>query len=107
MTYTKTAEDDYFKRQEAERQSEETWRHDQEARQAELTQQQRVSAEQQQRCPKCRTLLAMTMLRGVEVARCNSCDGVWLEQDQLERLIHPAGLLSRLARAFRPLPPPP
>ena len=37
-------------------------------------------------CPRDNTPLNTEILRGIEAARCNSCTGVWLDLDELDKL---------------------
>ena len=38
------------------------------------------------RCPKCGGELETVFFRGIEIDRCTSCDGVWLDEGELEKL---------------------
>lgn len=38
------------------------------------------------KCPKCGGQLEAIMFRGIEIDRCTSCDGVWLDEGELEKL---------------------
>jgi hypothetical protein len=38
-------------------------------------------------CPKCDGTLAEFTFENVQIDRCNSCNGVWLDAGELERLI--------------------
>jgi len=40
----------------------------------------------QMRCPKCGMELKEITIRGVEVDRCFSCNGTWLDEGELEKL---------------------
>jgi Zn-finger nucleic acid-binding protein len=37
-------------------------------------------------CPKCGSELRKTSYRGIEVDRCSSCDGMWLDLHELDQL---------------------
>ena len=37
-------------------------------------------------CPKCRNALERTSYRGIEVDRCTSCSGMWLDLQELDQL---------------------
>lgn len=39
------------------------------------------------RCPDCDLRLDMLTRQGVEIDKCSGCDGIWLDRDELERLI--------------------
>jgi uncharacterized protein len=38
------------------------------------------------RCPKCGGELEEIMFQGIKIDRCTSCDGVWLDEGELEKL---------------------
>lgn len=102
MDRAKAAEDDYFKQEEAETRRYQDWEDD---RQKALTQQgerERAIALQVRRCPKCRIALEPQQLRQVQIERCNSCNGVWLDEGGLERLMEPEqSFVKRILRAIR------
>ena len=37
-------------------------------------------------CPRCKTELAAEMHKGIEVDRCPSCQGLWLDYPELDQL---------------------
>jgi len=39
------------------------------------------------KCPKCNTVLAITLTSGVEIDYCPDCRGVWLDRGELEKII--------------------
>jgi Zn-finger nucleic acid-binding protein len=40
------------------------------------------------RCPKCDQPLAITQRQGVEIDKCPSCRGVWLDRGELDKIIN-------------------
>jgi hypothetical protein len=54
-------------------------------------------------CPKCGEELIILAMQGVEVDKCPSCSGLWLDAGELERLVERegAGGVSRLLKIFR------
>lgn len=41
------------------------------------------------KCPKCGGDLTEIIFRGIRIDRCSSCDGVWLDNGELEKLAGP------------------
>ena len=86
----KALEEDYFRRKEQE--AIEKMRQKREAEQA------RANAIH---CPKCEGTLLEITHEGVQIDRCDTCNGVWLDAGELERLTEreeDAGWLGRLVR---------
>jgi len=85
----KALEEDYFRRKEQET--------IEKLRAQMAAEQQATSALQ---CPKCDGTLAELTFEGVQIDRCNKCNGVWLDAGELERLTKSegggGGWLSRL-----------
>jgi ribosomal protein L37AE/L43A len=84
----KSLEEEYFRRREQE--AIEKQREQREAEQA------LASARP---CPKCDGRLAEVNYEGVQIDRCDKCNGVWLDHGELERLTQheeSAGWLRRL-----------
>ena len=102
MDRSAASEEEYIKRQEADTRRDQE--HERE-RQKALTQQlerDRAIALQLRRCPQCRTVLALQTRHGVEIERCNSCNGLWLDAGKLERIMQAErGLVQRIRRVFR------
>lgn len=46
----------------------------------------KVQAACYMRCPKCGGHLETIAFKGVEIDRCTSCSGVWLDEGELEKL---------------------
>ena len=57
------------------------------------------------RCPKCGLELQAIQYQDIEVDRCFSCDGTWLDQGELEKIAMAesgkGGTLSALLRIFK------
>jgi ribosomal protein L37AE/L43A len=75
----KSIEEEYFRRKEQE--LIEKLR----AKRAEEEQREKAEASAAQ-CPKCDGTLAEITFEGVQIDRCNKCNGVWLDAGELERL---------------------
>lgn len=104
MTTTRAnvAEEEYFRREEAERRREEAWDNLQRTTRENQAERDRIKAAQVKRCPKCHVVLETRTLRRVEIDQCNSCDGIWLDARKLEQLSHkPPNLASRLLASWR------
>lgn len=88
MTIARTniAEEEYFRRQEAERGREDAWNNLQKSAHANQAERDRVKAAHLRRCPECKIGLEKRTLRGVELDQCSSCHGIWLEAGSLEQL---------------------
>lgn len=72
-------EDEYFAREDAER--------IRKLREQETAQ--RAAAERKahlMKCPKCGASLKTETIRGIEIDRCPDCQGIWLDQGELETL---------------------
>ena len=37
-------------------------------------------------CPRCKSKLSQRMYKGIEVDRCSSCKGMWLDYDEMDQL---------------------
>jgi len=53
------------------------------------------------RCPKCGMELKEIAVRGVQVDRCFSCNGTWLDKGELEKLGREGGQESVMASILR------
>ena len=96
------SEEEYFARQEVERRREHALKISRQRAQADQAERDRLKALHFMRCPKCGMALETLILQGVEIDRCRSCNGSWLDQGELEQLARrePA-LLQKLVGAFR------
>lgn len=93
------AEDEYFVRQEAAK-----LRKAYAERQAQLQQDERDRERKlhYMKCPKCGTQLEEITFGGVSVDKCFNCEGMWLDDGELERLqTKEPGFLGKLLGAFR------
>jgi len=54
-------------------------------------------------CPACKEVLVVLELSGVEIDRCTSCGGIWLDSGELEQILAlaevPAGRIAEALRA--------
>ncbi len=80
---TKKAEDEYIAREEAEitKRLKEQLKEQQSQEQREQT-----KAVCYMKCPKCGADLNEVTFRGIKIDRCLNCDGVWLDDGELEKL---------------------
>jgi hypothetical protein len=102
MDRAKAAEDEYFKQEEAETRRYQDWEEDRQRALAQQGERERAVALQVRRCPKCRIALEPQQLGEVPIERCNSCNGVWLDEGRLERLMQPEqSFVKRILRALR------
>ena len=92
------SEDEYFVRLEAER-----------LRRASAERQAKIQAEEREReralhhmkCPKCGVQLEEISFGDVRVDKCFNCEGLWLDNGELERLqTKEAGFMGKLFKAF-------
>ena len=96
-----TTEDEYFVREDAEKKRKLAL---QTKKETELAEQQRLKALHFMRCPKCGMEMHEVRLRGVDVDVCFSCNGVFLDQGELEHLQKPEskGVMSAILNWFKP-----
>lgn len=38
-------------------------------------------------CPRCNTVLTISIMQGIEIDYCSNCRGVWLDRGELEKII--------------------
>lgn len=79
---TSVSEEVYVARQEAERRR--VFALDAQ-RQMEQAERERLKALHYLRCPKCGMALETVTLQGVQIDRCYSCNGSWLDEGELSR----------------------
>jgi RNA polymerase-binding transcription factor DksA len=96
-----TTEDEYFVREDAEKKRKLAL---QTKKETQLAEQQRLKALHFMRCPKCGMEMHEVRLRGVDVDVCFSCNGVFLDQGELEHLQKPEskGVMSAILNWFKP-----
>lgn len=75
----KALEEEYFRRKEQESidKMRQKMAEEQQAQQTEVKRLQ---------CPRCQSKLTTVAFEGVEIDRCDSCSGVWLDSGELEQL---------------------
>lgn len=95
-------EEEYFARQEMERRRERAAESQQPTERADQAERDRLKALHFMRCPKCGMALEALTLEGVEIDRCRSCNGTWLDAGELDQLSRrEPGLLEKIVGAFR------
>jgi hypothetical protein len=91
-------EEEYFLKQEAERRR----KHAEEQRsKMEQQERERLRELHHMKCPKCGMDLQEVTFGEVRVDKCFSCEGIWLDHGELDRLTRKEGLLGRLTHVFR------
>lgn len=96
------SEEEYFARQEAEHRRERAFESQRQTAQVDQAEHDRLKALHFMRCPKCGMALETLTLEGVEIDRCRSCNGSWLDDGELEQLSRrEPGLLQKIVGAFR------
>jgi len=54
------------------------------------------------RCPKCGMQLVEIDYKGIKIDKCTECDGVWLDQGELEAIVNlDKSVISRLLSGFK------
>lgn len=92
-------EEEFFARQEAEARRKLAL---EKARAMEHAERERLRAVHHMRCPKCGMELETIAVRGVQVDRCFSCNGTWLDEGELETLAgKEPGFLQKVVSVFR------
>lgn len=83
MDKTKKAEDEYIAKEEAEKTKQLKVK-----LKEQLSEQEREQTKAQcyMKCPKCGSDLNEVVFRGIKIDRCLFCDGVWLDEGELEKL---------------------
>jgi uncharacterized protein len=93
-----SAEEEYFARENAERLRKLTA--DQKRAMA-AAEREALKNQHYMRCPKCGMELKPISFRGIEVDRCFSCDGTWLDEGELEKVAKEDGQNSVVAAVLR------
>jgi hypothetical protein len=91
-------EEEYFARQETERKRK--LADDQRAR-IEQEERERRRALHHMKCPKCGMDLQEINAGDVHVDKCFSCEGIWLDAGELERLSKKEGFFGKLTKVFQ------
>lgn len=96
-----SAEDEYFVREDAEKKRRLAQQEKKEKEAAELK---RLKDLHWMHCPKCGLRMQEVRLRGVDVDVCFSCNGVFLDQGELEKIEQPEsrGVMSAILNWFKP-----
>ena len=96
-----TTEDEYFVREDAEKKRKLAL---QAKKEMEVAERQRLKALHFMHCPKCGMEMHEVRLRGVDVDVCFACNGVFLDQGELEHLQKPEskGVMSAILNWFKP-----
>ena len=93
------SEEEYIARQEAERRRVNALEKQRQLAQAER---ERLKALHYLHCPKCGMELETVTLQGVQIDRCFSCNGTWLDEGELEQLAgQEPGFLRRIVGVLR------
>ena len=99
---TSASEEEYFARKEVERRRERAAESQRQTAQADQTERDQLRELHFMRCPKCGMALETLTLQGVEIDRCRSCNGTWLDEGELEKLARrEPGLLQKIVGTFR------
>jgi acetyl-CoA carboxylase beta subunit len=93
-------EDEYFAREDAEKKRKLA---QEVKKETEVAEQARLKALHWMRCPKCGMQMHEVRMRGVDVDVCFSCNGVFLDQGELEHIEKPEskGVMSAILNWFR------
>jgi uncharacterized protein len=101
-TRANAAEEEYFRRQEAEHRRENDVDSLRQTARDERAEDDRLEAARLRRCPQCKTALQSRTLRGVKLDQCSSCHGIWLDAGQLEQLSKKRlGFVAKLLATWR------
>lgn len=94
------AEEEYFVRQEAAKLRKLNAEHFAAMKQADREREQKLHF---MKCPKCGMDLEEIAFGGVQIDKCFHCEGIWLDNGELEALQKKdEGFLARLVSTFRP-----
>jgi acetyl-CoA carboxylase beta subunit len=98
-----STEEEYFAREDAEKKRKLSH---QVKKETEVAEQARLKALHWMRCPKCGMQMHEVRMRGVDVDVCFSCNGIFLDQGELERLQTPEhhGVMAAILNWFNPEP---
>ncbi len=96
-----TTEDEYFVREDAEKKRKLAL---DQKRATEAAERDRLKKLHWMRCPKCGMEMHEVKLRGVDVDVCFACNGIFLDQGELEHLERPEqrGVMSAILNWFKP-----
>jgi hypothetical protein len=85
-TRSNAAEEEYFRRQESDRRSDDAFDDLKQKLRAEQAERDRLAASHLKRCPECKALLEKRTLRGIDLHQCSSCRGIWIKPEEIEHL---------------------
>ena len=93
-------EDEYFVRLEAEKLQRLA---EEKAKQEAAAEKEALKQQHWMRCPKCGHELQVIKYRGIEIDRCFTCNGVWLDDGELEKLTGEEGssIVKSITSIFR------
>lgn len=91
------SEEEYFAREEAEKRRKLVLS---ETRAMADEERERLRTLHHMRCPKCGMQLTELALEGARVDRCFGCNGVFLDEEDVKKLIHQEGYWSRMMHFF-------
>ena len=96
-----TTEDEYFVREDAEKKRKLAL---EVKRQMQADEQRRLKELHFMHCPKCGMKMQEVPMRGVDVDVCFSCNGIFLDQGELEHMQKPEskGVMSSILNWFKP-----
>jgi hypothetical protein len=96
-----TSEDEYFVREDAEKKRRIALEL---KKQTEKAEQDRLKQLHFMHCPKCGMKMQEVRLRGVDVDVCFSCNGIFLDHGELEKIEQPEskGVMSSILNWFKP-----
>jgi uncharacterized protein len=93
------AEDEYFAREEALKKHKLAV---EKARAMESAERERLKQLHFMHCPKCGMDLETTDFKGIQIDRCNNCNGIWLDEGEIERMVgKEPNLIGKIAAVFR------
>jgi hypothetical protein len=98
----RASEDAYIASKESEARRERAAQSQRQRAQAEQVERDRLKELHFMRCPKCGMTLETLTLQGVEIDRCRSCNGTWLDEGELGQLARrEPGFLRKIVIALR------
>jgi phage FluMu protein Com len=104
MTPTKPSEkeEEYFARLEFEKRKKEL-----EENRKRIAEEEKQKARQlhYMRCPKCGMELIEISFQKIKIDRCSACNGIWLDEGELDEILKREKFLNRVTSIFRREPP--
>jgi len=93
-----SSEEEYFAREDAEKKRK---LQAEQAKEMSDTQKEELKQLHYMKCPKCGMDLMTIEHRGVEIDKCAACNGVWLDDGELEKLSGEEGFVSSIFGFFK------